>query len=67
MALYIHTGPFSKNMHTENQTTSHDLLKYELGFTVSWHPGQDLEQDADVFDLELLTKCNYTLHLTQFH
>jgi len=53
MALYIHTGPISKNIHTENQNIY--LMIYcsmKLSFTFSLHPDQDLAQDYDILDLE---------------
>jgi hypothetical protein len=41
MALYIHADPISKEIHTENQTTSHSQLKFDTQIHIKFAPGQD--------------------------
>lgn len=52
MALYIHTDPISKNIHTENQNVSHDLLQYETWLHKQFASWPGLAQDTDILDLE---------------
>jgi len=52
MALYIHTGPSSKNIHNEIRIYLMIYCSMKLSFTFSLHPDQDLAQDYDILDLE---------------